>query len=234
MLFFTISKSKLPGYILPAIPVIACLIARACGFVANSKTKAFSALISALILAAGCILAGLFITLRGAMTSFRAAQAIGWVLAAFALGNLLLGSGDWLRFRSGVGKLLMPCSVVPVLVAALAAPRLVSAFSTGDPSGKALAAELTKMDVASSRISTHRMNRAKRYSLSFYLHREVPEWDSLHPTDGYILESSRLASLTHSGALEMDPKPIEIGATGYFLYRVRYRSLDAAGGGETK
>src|SRR5262249_20575361 len=60
VLFFTVSNSKLPGYILPAIPAIALLVAKESCNAASSRAKTVFVLAAAFIFATGYVLAGLF------------------------------------------------------------------------------------------------------------------------------------------------------------------------------
>jgi 4-amino-4-deoxy-L-arabinose transferase-like glycosyltransferase len=232
VLFFTISKSKLPGYILPAIPASAILLVPCNESVRKTKALLLSALTAAFLFALACLFAGY------AAWQIRAPNGAGvaarWIFVAFLAANLLLGSGLSLPLKNRSCSLLAPCAALPILLAVLFSDRLIPAFFIGDPSGRTIAQELKKMNVPSGQVATHHMERAKRYSLSFYLHQEIPEWDSLHPVEAYVLEQNKIVSLVYNRELVIDPQPRKVADTGYFLYDIKRRSVGAARGGETK
>jgi len=235
ILFFSISKSKLPGYILPAIPIIELLVFRICRILAAGKSKSLSTtvFVTALLFSAGYVLVMVFPN-RMVGLNFPAGVAAGWILAALATANWLLGVRLW-RSQKFSGDIWSACAVLAILAAAFAAPKFVPTFFIGDPSGKSIAEELAKLRVPVTELSAHRMNRGRRYSLSFYLHREIPEWDSLQPSEGYVLERGQIVSLVYSRQLIINREPRELGNTGYFLYEIRSRSVGAAtGSGEVK
>ena len=95
LVFFSISKSKLPGYILPAIPPIALLFSRAYVRLVPQERWTFR-----LLLLAGAvpsILAALVLwSLHFGVERFTAAAARGggWVLLLFGIANLLLSFGS--------------------------------------------------------------------------------------------------------------------------------------------
>jgi len=167
--FFTISRSKLPGYILPAVPAFACLIATA---VATRRGKRILAAISA-------------------TTAAGLATAIFFYAAHRALGTDIVPA-PW---TANVELSLF----VAALVAAILAIRMASAalcvlqmgivlavwfFSSGlvwvDPLFSARGVINTSREslrsLAAADIAVYDLPRGIHYGLNFYLRREMPEW----------------------------------------------------------
>src|SRR5262249_56008539 len=125
--------------------------------------------------------------------------------------------------------------VVPILVAVFLGARLSPAFFYRDPSGKTIAQELLAANIPSSDLAVKQMSRGQRYSLSFYLREEIPEWDSNHPRNGYLLSANRLGLSQAGSALNYEEIPFNVERTGFRLYRIRLESVGGTpGSGEMK
>ena len=221
LLFFSLSKSKLPGYILPAIPTIALLSVRGVFILAEKKSKSLpiAILLAGFLFAALYAVVGFFTaTLRG--PNFFAAIAVGQIVAGLSAANLVLGTGIWLSAK-GKRIFVAPLVVLPILLVILVADGLVPAFSIGDPSGKTLSAALRSENMSDGELAAAHMRRGLRYSLSFYMHEEVPEWDPAHPHQGLVLVGFERCPLTSPSDFSCDKRPVELGRTGYFLHRIR-------------
>ena len=229
ILFFSISKSKLPGYILPAIPTIALLMMRVRFVCAVQRRKPL----------AGFVLgAALFFTLcfmafvpydtfrRGIDLSIVAAL----LQAGFAVTNLLLGAGLAFRIGNKAGTFVSACSVLPILAVLLFAGRLVPSIFHFDPSGKTLAQELQRGAIPSDEIAVKVMSRGQRYSLSFYLRREITEWDTNQSRQGYLLAGGGRCESVAGEHFRCEPVAFDLDKTGYFLFRVTPRLVNGAAG----
>jgi len=233
-LFFTISSSKLPGYILPAIPAIALLMSRVVAENPSRKSLRASVLAVALLLTVG-FLAVHAIASRSTGRNLAAGIAAGQVVRLLALANLVLFAGLWLTRVKRVGTAAIPLAVLPVLIAILVSDRFFPAFFYWDPSGKTIAAELQRANIPGSELTVKRMRRGQRYSLSFYLRQEIPEWDRDHPREGYVLAADRVLSGSSVSPFTYDEIAFDVEKTGFFLYRARQTSVAAASsGGEMK
>jgi 4-amino-4-deoxy-L-arabinose transferase-like glycosyltransferase len=220
VLFFTLSQSKLPGYILPAIPVLALLIARQVATHLESRSLWLSALTM-----------GLLLDLLVPVARKVAGDAAGATLVALGAGNLVLAIG--LGFRR-VGALLVPFAACPMLLAILLSGHLLPPFFHRDPSGKTLAEELAVRGIT-GQLAVQQMGRGQRYSLSFYLRQEIRAWDPEHPQEGYVLAGgNRLAVPQDFRELEYAEVPFDFDKTGFRLYQVKLSVRGAPGGGETK
>jgi 4-amino-4-deoxy-L-arabinose transferase-like glycosyltransferase len=229
VLFFSTSQSKLPGYILPALPPLALLLARSYVNEAGRRSKLFLWLQCSVGAAAILVAVVLWSLPFGALRiTAHAATGAGWVLALLGIANLFLAIPAKSRFSGFLGSSMC---VVPVLLIVLVFRPLAADFLPCDSSGKSLAAEVGKFqptaDALRVGIYVAKMSRGQQFSLSFYLHREIPDWESTRPNDSFVILPSHSAPC---GPPIMSPwscsgSPIALGSTGWFVYRVTRRDL---------
>jgi 4-amino-4-deoxy-L-arabinose transferase-like glycosyltransferase len=218
IIFFSISKSKLPGYILPAIPPIGLLLARSYVVLWRTHEKSLRWLLSAF-----CILSlpvALFLMVYGrrlhaSPTKDEAMIAAACVLLAFALANLLLTINA--NFQ---GIAVAPASVIPVLALLLLFHQISYPWLRADPSGRTLAARLRAVHVPIEDLYVASMKRGQQYSLSFYLHREIPVWNPGDSKPVHLLLPSRDCERIVKPPQTCIGAPLQIGSTGWFVYRV--------------
>ncbi|HEX8872102.1 MAG TPA: glycosyltransferase family 39 protein, partial [Candidatus Acidoferrum sp.] len=165
LLFFSASRSKLPGYILPAVPAISLLLARVFVTLSARKQKTFrwqllgSGVFTLLVSLAQLWMGRLFSASR---TNAQAMIAVGLSLLLVALAYLLLAA------RGSAAKMALdPAAlcVAPVLVLLLMSPSLSRPWLRHDPSGKTLAAEILATRIPPDRLYAVRMKRGQQYSL---------------------------------------------------------------------
>jgi 4-amino-4-deoxy-L-arabinose transferase-like glycosyltransferase len=210
LLFFSLSKSKLPGYILPAVPAIGLLLARAYVQLAGDK--------AALIRCVQFIGGGLGVLGALVLAAIHAggARSVGEVLLAIGAANILLGLYD--RTSSWRPSPTLFC-VVPILLLLSFFGRASRPFLSWDPSGKTLADEIMAAQIPLDKIYVYRMNRGQEYSLDFYLHYEIQEWNREDPKEGYLVLNARRCK-------EIVQPPLVCGearapgSSGWFIYRL--------------
>ena len=229
LLFFSMSRAKLPGYILPAIPALALLSAINMQNHGAARKKSFRA-----SCAVGSLLFGLaaiaFFGLSGSSAAHLGLQpwiARTYALFAlcFALFNLLLVFVRWDRplVRSFPAFLATMLVVVSVYFVSY----FIQASFPDDPSSRTLTQEISRVVVGPAKIYAGPMKRGRRYGLNFYLNREIPNWDPANPAEGLLLTDS-------SNCRELVPPPYLCGEamrlekTGTQLYPVR--APDSLGG----
>jgi 4-amino-4-deoxy-L-arabinose transferase-like glycosyltransferase len=215
VLFFSISKSKLPGYILPAVPMIGLLMVR--GYL---RAKYQNEMVLRWLLTTtgmlGLVAFALAFTLPFG-TDARVFHIGACVVLGLTLPHLLLGLGEVPRLRVFD---VSPISVVPLLVLLCFYPYLQSAFlSHRDISGKTLAAELIANSILPEDVHVGAMQRGQQYSLSFYLHREITSWIT-EPKEGYLLLKTRNCEELVAAPWICSTEPVYLERSGYFLYRV--------------
>ncbi len=217
LVFFSISRSKLPGYILPAIPAIGFLLARSYVVLSAEKDRSLRWLLSGwaiLTLPVALVLIGI-----GRHSSRTDAESVmlvaGCVLLAFALANLLLTIKTQTR-----GFVIATVATLPLLLLLMMFHALSHPWLRWDPSGKTLAAELTAARIPPSETYTASMKRGQQYSLRFYLHHEVQAWDPDQPKEGYLVLPARSCNALVKPPARCAGGPVELRNSGWFAYRV--------------
>jgi 4-amino-4-deoxy-L-arabinose transferase-like glycosyltransferase len=233
--FFSVSQSKLPGYILPSIPPLVLLLARSYTG-ARTRSQAFQLvhLIAALLLAmlfATWELALPYVSPRG--TEFG--LAVASVVVAISAANLVLGATYAAAGKSTFRDSAAAFSVLPILLVLLFSNQLVTSIYRVDPSGKSIAGELRDRNIPTAETSVHGMNRAEHYAVNFYLHDEVRDWDALHPFAGYVVASRRSCGDLVPIGWTCEEIPFKIQTRNKSIYRVaRETSMDGVGGSKVK
>jgi hypothetical protein len=220
LLFFSLSKSKLPGYILPAIPAIGILLTHSLVRLMPLFAKYFRwllALFASVFAAAGVSLYLFLGHLHTSLSTARASRAVALVLVMFALANWSLASRKT-RFDSRIP--VAACCVLPVLFLAGYVPKLLPAIFPYDISGKTLATEIVSTRLSSD-IYVGPIPRGQYFSLNFYLHREMKEWDETNPSEGYLLLHSKFCNIVVKAPWTCSGDPIGLPKSGWFIFRVR-------------
>jgi len=188
--FFSLSQSKLPGYILPAVPPLAVL----CGV---SGSRAFQKNRS------GAILMGLGISLVWialAISAFFMARKFplagtGGVappaIAGFAItmGVLVVPVMLFAGIRQSLLGVAGSCSLAVAAAVSVAGLTILPAM---DPYLSARShATFLQGDLRPDRIYTYHLNRSWNYGLAFYLRRELPEWSPQEPDAALVLTNRK-------------------------------------------
>ena len=219
LLFFTISKSKLPGYILPAVPAIGLLLARTISYLVQIEEKTFRWLLlafSGLCAIAAALLIALAHPLHITKPIGFAMVSVACALLLFGLANLLLANtGN----RATSFRLAAPLCVLPILLLLCTFKLVAAPWLTYDPSGKTLAVELQEHQIPADRIFVSNMHRGQQFSLNFYLHREIPTWDPEHLQEGFLLRNSPYCHVATGWSCP--DNSIRLGSSGWFAFEIR-------------
>jgi 4-amino-4-deoxy-L-arabinose transferase-like glycosyltransferase len=223
LVFFTMSKSKLPGYILPAIPAIVMLLTRTRFALSGEKRTALSVSFFVLSLFFACCFAIVeYLTPHVSQANLNFGITVGLLLGVLSAANLLFGVGVSLSKKKAFGTTVAACSVLPVLLALLVTDKLLPSFFYQDPSGQTISEELKRAEIPVKGLYVYKyMSRGQRYSLNYYLHEEIPEWDGEHPQEGYLLIGHRHTKSEAGLGFTFEEVPFDPDKTGYFLYKVR-------------
>lgn len=225
VLFFSVSQSKLPGYVLPAVPAIGLLMTRGWTAFAQAYTRSLrlALLTSALVF---YVLFGLVsvATPRFSHGNQKFGIAVGLIVAAMATANLL--SGIFVSsLRVNEPRLLVAAScILPILLVMSLVDKLLPSLFLSDPSGRSLAHELQVRKIPADKLAVAWMNRGLHYSLNFYLRKEIRIWDEEHPTEGYLIAESKVCKRLAPPPLACEEIPIDAESTGKSLYRVSLAS----------
>jgi 4-amino-4-deoxy-L-arabinose transferase-like glycosyltransferase len=182
--FFTISRSKLPGYILPAVPPIALLLSRAATSLAPLKRRSFALA----ALTTGALFAGAFLVLLkggdGILKHLIAFTVLFELLTAFlALANLWLGALFLFSRRSEALTGVVLSCLLTFRISELA----VEFTPISMLSPRYLAYQLQAEQVPLGALRTAHLRRATLYGLNFYLRTDMQEWDRDPSREVYVL-----------------------------------------------
>jgi 4-amino-4-deoxy-L-arabinose transferase-like glycosyltransferase len=190
VLFFSFSDSKLPSYILPAIPPLA-LICAVAAVRAFQESRAVSLGVASgigftwIALAVG----GWIFAQKIPWSALRSNDshhelAVGGWVAIFAAALLML---VLLFFGLGkrVGTVMGLCALAVVLVLEIANVEVLPAV---DPLYSArYHAKFMSHDLYPDRIFTFELARSWNYGLAFYFQRQLPEWQPADPRAALVL-----------------------------------------------
>ena len=170
VLFFTISQSKLPGYVLPAVPPLVLLTTRSWA----RRRVGDSAV------ARASLFTGIFILIGAAVVATRIRVPVGSRFEEF-------WAWPWLAGIAGAGLLLcgLALSHKKLLVAFTTCALVLSAVELSnlyllprsDPiySARQVGPLLVFYQEDSVRVCIYKLQRSWAYGLNFYAHRELPE-----------------------------------------------------------
>jgi 4-amino-4-deoxy-L-arabinose transferase-like glycosyltransferase len=193
VVFFSISESKLPGYILPAIPALGLILVRSCTLMAAKHNKSFG--LVTLGLGFFCICA--FVRFGWSDTPLLA-KAVAFrpmlffvlvllTLPSVALGALFLFSSDK-PFGRSVALVL---AMVPIIATLANIGWIVSHAPVFVFSPNYLAREIQRDRIPINDLRVSGLTRSFRYGLDFYLHKEITEWDRDTSREAYVITGTR-------------------------------------------
>lgn len=196
VLFFSVSRSKLPGYVLPAIPPLALLLARSL-----SKGRAQRDTQGRWQLAAsgaGLLVLGALAALPLAAARMPGVTAEG--LRPLAVVLLLGGAATVAAAILRRGMLAVACAAVAMAAAAGAVTRGVLPAMDAQISPRAVARALTESHGATAQqVAVYQLHRAWQYGMNYYLHAELPEWSPEHDTAFIVTSEAGLRDLRARG-----------------------------------
>jgi 4-amino-4-deoxy-L-arabinose transferase-like glycosyltransferase len=210
ILFFSASQSKLPGYILPAIPALALILSVAM-IRAFQRSRSASLLVAAGVDFFWLVLA-IFVLAKARGLSIWESELAGslhlaeaaLLVSVFVL-FLILRAGS----RQNLGVLAATCSLL-VAATVLASLRVLPAL---DPylSARPYAVFL-RHDLRPDRIFTFHLNRSWNYGLAFYFQRELPEWSPEDPEPALVLTTRKgLQEIENAGRFQGELNEAEKG-----------------------
>jgi 4-amino-4-deoxy-L-arabinose transferase-like glycosyltransferase len=184
VIFFTISRSKLPGYILPAVPAIALLLARAITKFGPARRWSFA--LTSLI--PGLAMAAFFFLLfthsdQILKKAVPYAPVVGFAVAAIGAANTLLALGFFLPRRN----FAIFIAVMPVIFAMYMIDEALPFTPISTQSAHYLADQIRADEVPVNALRVANVKRAALYGLSFYLHTGLREWDGSPEREIYLL-----------------------------------------------
>jgi len=178
VLFFSFSQSKLPSYILPAVPAIALLCAVAAVRSNGSASPRIGIGVTWMALGLAAVV-WMHRLQAPAREAFGSAILVSAVIAfAGGAGIMLLGRR---RENAFIALSLIVTAVLVEFAGVAILPRI-------DPyvSGR-WHAQLMHNNLHPDRIFAYHLPRSWNYGLAFYFRRELPEWSPSDPDPGLVL-----------------------------------------------
>src|ERR1700722_12007085 len=171
ILFFSASQSKLPGYILPALPAAALLVT---GWVAKRRSEAQRLSLS--FAAAHGFFCGVLIfaafSAASVALNHRLLLGTGTYIAVAIAGVISLSISAALLGRSGP-RLLSRVTVFAVVISVGAVLRLAAPVIDATQSARPLAIRIQAFSHEPIPVALYHVNRSQEYGLEFYLNRPV-------------------------------------------------------------
>lgn len=175
LLFFSLSRSKLPGYILPALPAATILVADYIRqHLGDSHPNRFVLIFHSIVAAAPIVPA---LMLQYLMLQHRLpwGKALG-ISLTFAV---LLAVGILATLRTGMGsRMLRFVTLVPVVLAVGAALRLGSPAIDSTTSARPLAKEISQMESRPLPMAVFEAPRETEYGLAFYRNQVISRYEA--------------------------------------------------------
>ncbi len=235
LVFFSTSKSKLPGYILPGFPAVMLL----CSVAISSAQSILRKPIKIVCAIAGLlfVVAGLFVAIsRRFPDKLMAFEPFAVVLVlAVGVANLLLAAALQMRSKSVPHVTLTILSVAQILLLIngmnLVATR--TEFFETAPGG--MASVLARWGVPEASLRTLGLKRDTQYALNFYLHREIRDWRDDPIEDGYVLSNGLYCDqIDHRFNCEDLWGRIDFASGAWALLRITPRASAPAGSGQPR
>jgi 4-amino-4-deoxy-L-arabinose transferase-like glycosyltransferase len=186
VIFFSLSKSKLPGYILPAIPAFVFLTALALAKALRAEKVLIPAGFAVLVLipVSALVVIGLFEYFQPLTTApqFRAYGRECLLLGCIAV-IAVLALSLLKKYTAAILSGLVTWVCLLILTYSPPLPLMDSWFSP-----RPIAFAVLRDSQMSAEVRTFRLQRGWQHGLNFYLRREVQEWNPSDP-QGYVLAS---------------------------------------------
>jgi 4-amino-4-deoxy-L-arabinose transferase-like glycosyltransferase len=172
---FSASQSKLPGYILPAVPAAAMLVAESTAAYRRRGDgmpfwlAAGQGLLCGLLIFGACSAASL--ALHRSLLQTARDYAVAGVAAGFAVGISAL-----LLTRAGA-RLFRPLTVLAVVVSMAVILRSAAPLIDATQSARPIAESIQAFSREPVPVALYHLNRAQQYGLEFYLNRGTQKYE---------------------------------------------------------
>jgi 4-amino-4-deoxy-L-arabinose transferase-like glycosyltransferase len=175
LVFFSISKSKLPGYILPALAPLALLMARTLSRAIDEKTSAARWMLSGV----GLTFVGLAASAGYWARRLPADAHLGEPSLLLTWAAVLAACGIVILLLSLLGRVRLALMAAAIVQAGLVLAIVTVALPQLDRHVSPRTAYLVgrDLDAAGQTLTAYKLHRAWQYGLNFYFQRKLPEWD---------------------------------------------------------
>ncbi len=186
ILFFSASQSKLPGYILPAVPAGALLVAeylaaRRRKVFAESRSRVRLKRLSPVLADAHGILCGVLIFAALSAASIAMNHHLLWgtgACVAAAIADVFARSASRAALLSRAGlRLLSRVTLFAVVVSVAAVIRFAAPVIDATQSARPIAESIQAFSHEAVPIGVYHVHRAQEYGLEFYLNRPAQKYE---------------------------------------------------------
>jgi 4-amino-4-deoxy-L-arabinose transferase-like glycosyltransferase len=201
IIFFSISQSKLPGYILPAVPPLVLLFAESISASMQNADQPIrwpGLIFGSSLIALGLLSILIKASLSGRLTASPAAtEILAHVAFAAVLGGVivvlfgLMRSNTVALFATGLFLLFVVAQINHLL-----------GFLDAQLTARAATVEAHKLwpEFSASQAATWQLRRSFSYQLDFYFHTELPDWTPSQPKPNWLfIEPPRRKDTTALG-----------------------------------
>jgi 4-amino-4-deoxy-L-arabinose transferase-like glycosyltransferase len=190
ILFFSASQSKLPGYILPAVPAAALLVAE---YLAAHRSEGKKC--SPLFAAAHGVLCGLLIFAALAAASVAINHKLLWGTGTYGFAAIAamfaLAIASALLSRFGF-RLLRSVTMFAVVVSVAVVIRFAAPVIDATQSARPIAESIHAFSHEAVPVAIYRINRVQEYGLEFYLDRPAQAYeDGNVPAAAHVLVAAQ-------------------------------------------
>jgi 4-amino-4-deoxy-L-arabinose transferase-like glycosyltransferase len=228
VIFFSASKSKLPGYILPAVPPLLLLLAEAAARMIRRRNESGRGVAMGLGATWIALAAGAAFWVSREPAGFPLASHTElryWFIVAGFVGALIAALGS--RRRMTAALLLNAALFAGLFESAnwVLLPQFDKFLSARATAGNAMASRMIGVS-ARDPLGTYRLDRAWQFGLEYYLGRPLPEWrpESGQPSMLFTNEGG-CKDITRRG---MICEPVQETSGAAWLVRVSPRMLPAS------
>ena len=185
VIFFSISKSKLPGYVLPAIPAFVFLTAYALAVALRMEKVPVPAGFAVLALTPVALMAAIGLT-----TYFlRKPEALHRFAVALILLAFLAISAALVSAFSGIHRATMVTGILAWLCFIALTNCVAMPWLDPQVSSRAIARNILRNPEIAGSLKVFQIRRDREYALNFYIRRELKEWNPSEPQDQYVVSS---------------------------------------------
>jgi 4-amino-4-deoxy-L-arabinose transferase-like glycosyltransferase len=181
VLFFSLSQSKLPGYILPAVPAAALLVTEYLAARRELATSEREGRISLLMAALHGILCGLLVFAAVCAASIALTHHLrlgkGTYVAAAVAAVFAFCIAAALVTRAGP-RLLRPVTMIAVVVSVAAVIRLAAPVIDATQSSRPIAEIIQDFSRDPVPVALYHVGRTRQYGLDFYLNRPTETYEN--------------------------------------------------------
>ena len=175
VVFFSTAQSKLPGYILPAVPAAALLVTEYLVARREHETKISRPLAVAHGLLCGLLIFAALSTASMVVTRHVAFGHGAYVAAAIAA-VFAIGIAAALVTRFGA-QLLRSTTMIAVIISVAAAIRLAAPVIDATQSSRPVAEAIQSFSHEQVPVALYHVSRTQQYGLDFYLNRATQQYD---------------------------------------------------------